>query len=170
MVFTWCSHGVHKVFTRCSYSVHMVFTQCSSAVIVQFMLCSLFILWSCHYLMFMFSTIHLLFMQCSHAVHTLNSGWTPHEHRVNTMWTLHQHQVNTTKKFRQKWVWVATREEKISSPSSASLLGEEIFSSLVAIFGTFFASLLGEERFLHPIFYAMRIRWMAFHCCSHVVH
>ena len=87
----------------------------------------------------------------------MNSGWT---HRVNTMWTLHQHQVNTTKKFRQKWVWVATREEKISSPSSASLLGEEIFSSLVAIFGTFFASLLGEERFLHPIFYAMRIRWM----------
>ena len=39
----------------------------------------------------------------------MNSGWTP---RVNTMWTLHQHQVNTTKKFRQKWVWVATREGK----------------------------------------------------------
>ena len=64
-----CSRGVHAVFTHCSSTVHMVFTQCSSAVIVQFMLCSLFILWSCHYLMFMFSTIHLLFMQCSHAVH-----------------------------------------------------------------------------------------------------
>ena len=78
----------------------------------------------------------------------MNTVWTPYEHHANTMWTPCKNRVysrwTAAAEHYKKVPQIATREEKNSSPSSASLLG--------------------EKRFLHPIFYAMRIRWMSLSC------
>ena len=89
----------------------------------------------------------------------MNTVWTPYEHHANTMWTPCKNRVysrwTAAAEHYKKVPQIATREEKISSPSSNALLGEEKISSRS-----------GKKKFLGQILSCKNYKFSAILTCN----